>query len=182
MDSGLVVVSGDLSFPELLNRYTASSQDCFPIVDEQSHLTGVIDANDIRGIVTETGITDLIIARDVARPAATVTGGDSLLAALNKLQQGDTAALIVVDETDERGGVGTLSRGDIIAAYRERIPWGARGRPRDIGNVVAFLASDEARYITGQVIYVDGGYLADSTPEAIRDKSQPVPPDDPDPV
>ena len=121
MDSGLIVVSGDLSFPELLKRYTASSQDCFPIVDEQSHLTGVIDANDIRGIVTETGISDLIIARDVARPAATVTGGDSLLAALNKLQQGDTAALIVVNETDEREVVGTLSRGDIIAAYRHQI-------------------------------------------------------------
>lgn len=40
-----------------------------------------------------------------------------------------------------------------------RIPWGRLGLPRDIGNAAAFLASDEADYITGTVIKVDGGYL-----------------------
>jgi 3-oxoacyl-[acyl-carrier protein] reductase len=34
------------------------------------------------------------------------------------------------------------------------------GRPRDIGAAAAFLASDEADYITGTVLYVDGGWLA----------------------
>ncbi len=79
-------------------------------------------------------------------------------------------------------GLGATLDADTISAYRDRIPWGARGRPQDIGHVVAFLASEEAGYITGQVIYVDGGLLADSTPEGVRDKSQPVPPDNPDPV
>lgn len=37
------------------------------------------------------------------------------------------------------------------------IPAGYLGTPRDVAEVVAFLASDEARYITGQVITVDGG-------------------------
>ena len=79
-------------------------------------------------------------------------------------------------------GLGSSFSPEVVEAYRDRIPWGARGRPRDIGHVVVFLASDEARYITGQTIYVDGGMLADSTPEGLRDKSQVVPPDDPDPV
>lgn len=34
------------------------------------------------------------------------------------------------------------------------------GKPEDIANAVAFLASDEAGYITGQVLAVDGGYTA----------------------
>jgi 3-oxoacyl-[acyl-carrier protein] reductase len=45
-----------------------------------------------------------------------------------------------------------------------RVPWGAIGDPEDIGNAVAFLASDAARYITGTVLYVDGGYTAEGTP------------------
>jgi 3-oxoacyl-[acyl-carrier protein] reductase len=38
-----------------------------------------------------------------------------------------------------------------------QVPLGYLGTPRDIAEVVAFLASEEARYITGQVITVDGG-------------------------
>lgn len=38
-----------------------------------------------------------------------------------------------------------------------RIPLGSLGTPQDIAEAVAFLASEEARYITGQVLGVDGG-------------------------
>ncbi|MDP6647517.1 MAG: 3-oxoacyl-[acyl-carrier-protein] reductase [Dehalococcoidales bacterium] len=38
-----------------------------------------------------------------------------------------------------------------------RIPLGYLGTPRDVADAVAFLASEEARYITGQVLNVDGG-------------------------
>jgi 3-oxoacyl-[acyl-carrier protein] reductase len=42
-------------------------------------------------------------------------------------------------------------------ALLANIPLGSLGTPRDIAETVAFLASEEARYITGQVITVDGG-------------------------
>ncbi|MBA7627582.1 3-oxoacyl-[acyl-carrier-protein] reductase FabG [subsurface metagenome] len=38
-----------------------------------------------------------------------------------------------------------------------RIPLGSLGSPQDVAEAVAFLASEEARYITGQVLGVDGG-------------------------
>ena len=41
-----------------------------------------------------------------------------------------------------------------------RIPLGRAGEPQDLGGVVAFLASDAARYVTGQVLGVDGGMSA----------------------
>ena len=37
------------------------------------------------------------------------------------------------------------------------IPAGRAGTPEDVANVVAFLASEEAAYMTGQVVSVDGG-------------------------
>lgn len=41
-----------------------------------------------------------------------------------------------------------------------RTPLGRMGQPEEIGRVAAFLASDDASYLTGQTIYPDGGRLA----------------------
>ncbi len=48
---------------------------------------------------------------------------------------------------------------DIRAQVVQRIPMGRAGAPSDVANLVAFLASDEAAYITGEVINVAGGYI-----------------------
>lgn len=56
----------------------------------------------------------------------------------------------VVDEIKERG---------ITGNYFRQIPLARRGAPAEIGPVAVFLASDDASYITGETIVVDGGFL-----------------------
>jgi glucose 1-dehydrogenase len=46
---------------------------------------------------------------------------------------------------------------DQIASAAPRLPWGRLGTPADIGRAAVFLASDDADYITGTSLLVDGG-------------------------
>jgi glucose 1-dehydrogenase len=57
------------------------------------------------------------------------------------------------------GSTGGLDQEGLAAAGRT-IPWGRMGQPEDIGRAVAFLASDEADYVTASVMRVDGGMVA----------------------
>ncbi len=56
-------------------------------------------------------------------------------------------------ETDMTAGLDDRAQ----AALKERIPMGRLGLPEEVAGVVRFLASDEAAYITGQVVGVNGG-------------------------
>lgn len=50
---------------------------------------------------------------------------------------------------------------DFVRDYiRNKIPLGRVGKPADVAGVFAFLASDDAAFITGETIVVDGGQLA----------------------
>lgn len=56
-------------------------------------------------------------------------------------------------ETDMGNEMNEKSQEEMIA----RTSLGRKGSPREIANLIAFLASDEASYITGQIIRIDGG-------------------------
>ncbi|MDO4776765.1 MAG: 3-oxoacyl-ACP reductase FabG [Cardiobacteriaceae bacterium] len=54
-----------------------------------------------------------------------------------------------------------------LAQMRAAIPTHTLGKPEDIGYAACFFASDEAQYITGQQIIVDGGQILPESPEAL---------------
>lgn len=68
----------------------------------------------------------------------------------------DTAMLdsIVTQRAQRAGDTGSGE----AQASAQRIPLGATGTPQDVANLIAFLASDEAGYITGGEFVVDGGW------------------------
>lgn len=56
---------------------------------------------------------------------------------------------------------------EYLAGMARAIPAGALGTPADIGYLAAFLASDEAGYLTGQAIAVDGGQVLPESADAL---------------
>lgn len=62
-------------------------------------------------------------------------------------------------ETDMTLKLKEVKDGAAWDSMMSRIPMGYAGKPSDVGNMVAFLASDEAAYITAEVINVGGGMI-----------------------
>jgi 3-oxoacyl-[acyl-carrier protein] reductase len=62
--------------------------------------------------------------------------------------------LIVTEGTEKN------YQGERRAERGKPVPLGHVGEPQDIADVIGFLCSDDARYVSGQVIYVDGGVTA----------------------
>jgi NAD(P)-dependent dehydrogenase (short-subunit alcohol dehydrogenase family) len=61
--------------------------------------------------------------------------------------------------TGERRGATPEEQEAMMARFAELAPMGRPGTTLDIADAIVYLACDESRYVTGQEIVVDGGYL-----------------------
>jgi NAD(P)-dependent dehydrogenase (short-subunit alcohol dehydrogenase family) len=66
-----------------------------------------------------------------------------------------------------------LDNAPLLAAYNDMIPLGRMATTEDIADAIAFLASDQSRYVTGHNLYVDGG-LSAVWPESLMRRMQGV--------
>lgn len=86
---------------------------------------------------------------------ANLTRSVALEMAPHRVRVNAVAPGMIMTELFHRG---KTDRGEEFATARQ--PWPDPGRPEDIAATIAFLASPDATFITGQVLIVDGGLLA----------------------
>ena len=89
-------------------------------------------------------------AREIGSSGVTVNGVLPGRIATARIEQLDSGRA-------EREG---RSEDEVRSEWIGKIPAGRYGRPEELGALVAFLASEQASYITGQLIAVDGGLIA----------------------
>ena len=114
----------------------------------------------VKGAIVNLGSVESTIAFPEQVHYAASKGGVLMMTkalALDVAQYGIRVNAVGPGTVDTRGYF--ASHPDKLAKYEALHPLGRLGRPEDIANAILFLASDEAEWITGEILYVDGGYL-----------------------
>jgi NAD(P)-dependent dehydrogenase (short-subunit alcohol dehydrogenase family) len=87
---------------------------------------------------------------------AIVTGaGSGIGAATARLFAAEGAHLVLVDR-EQRQADPEAAR----AFWRQRHPMGRIGQPEEVAKAALFLASDDSSFVTGTLLFVDGGWTA----------------------
>jgi 3-oxoacyl-[acyl-carrier protein] reductase len=92
-----------------------------------------------------------------ARTLATETAKDGIT--VNNVLPGFTRTGRLTELAEKRAEIKGVEPEDIWAGWHQEIPMGRVGEPSELAALVAFLASEQAGYITAQSIPVDGGWI-----------------------
>lgn len=118
----LEVIPEKTPFRELIAIISRSKNSYFPIVDGNGEMTGILSFSDIREVIFEEGLADLVVAKEVATSEViSLTPDTNLNKAMEKFVAIDVAQLPVVDEKYPNKVIAIITRGDIIAAYNRRV-------------------------------------------------------------
>ena len=87
----------------------------------------------------------------------TITGSLAKELGPKKIRVNGVAPGMVITEGTETAGI-TGAESDFRKRYETQSALGRVGQPQDIGTVATFLASDDASWVTGETLYVSGGF------------------------
>jgi CIC family chloride channel protein len=107
-----------MPFGDLVKTVTRSGASHFPVVDREGRMTGIVSINDIRAVLFEETVDQLIVARDVATPnVVRVHWNDTLQQALDKMAAINVDELPVAYEERPDEIVAMVSKRDIVDYY-----------------------------------------------------------------
>lgn len=122
MTRDVVTIPESMTLARIIWTFKTENASYLHVVDDEGYLTGMISFRDIRAVLNEEGLLDLIIAADIAtRDLVTVTTEDTVQDALDKLTERGVSQVPVL-ASGVRGKLsGTLTESGINAAYNSAI-------------------------------------------------------------
>jgi CIC family chloride channel protein len=118
-DAPVAILPEDMSFGQL-RRFIATTRESFyPVVDDDFRLTGILSLPEIRQVMFEESILDLLILRDLVSPPVSVSPEESLSEALLKFLETGFGRLPIEDK--ETGVIGMLWLEDLLARYQQEV-------------------------------------------------------------
>ncbi len=116
------VIPEDMPFRKFVEFFHETEQHYFPVVDKEGNLVGIFSINDVRPLLKDEAVWDLLIIKDVARPdVIVVTPSEDIHAALQKFTVRNIDQLPVVADDDPGKFLGMLSRREVISFYNRRL-------------------------------------------------------------
>jgi chloride channel protein, CIC family len=116
------LIPEEMTFRELREVFASTQQHYFPVVNRERKLTGIFSINDVRGVLFEEGIGDLVLMRDVANvDIIYTTPSEDLNEALKKFTIRNLHRLPVVRDEDHTTLIGMLDRKEVIEFYNQRV-------------------------------------------------------------
>lgn len=111
------IVEEGTHFGALTDIIVNASELCFPVRGADDRITGILAVQDLRKVLYEESLCELLVAGDVARKAVLLRPDEDLYTALLKFVESDLAQLPVVDSEDPTKVLGMLAREDVFTAY-----------------------------------------------------------------
>ncbi len=116
------LIPQDMSLKRFRKIFSSSHQHYYPVVDKENRLTGIFSINDIRGVIFDQEIGDLVRMKDVANPDIIfTTPEEDLNTVLKKCTIRNLQRVPVVRDEDHGVLIGMLDRRDLIECYNNRV-------------------------------------------------------------
>ena len=116
------MVSEHMPLADFRKMFSSTDQHYFPVVNEENRLTGIFSINDVRGIIFDQDIGNLVVMKDIANSDIIVTTpSEDLTEVLKKFTVRNLHRLPVVKEEDHTTLLGMLDRREVIQYYNQRV-------------------------------------------------------------
>ncbi len=122
MSKDVVTLPEEMPFRNILDTVSFSKNFYYPVIDREGNMVGILSFSDIRQVMFEDGLQDLVVARDIATKTVTsLTPNHNLNEAMETFNQLDVDQLPVVRVGDNKKIIGFLNRQDVLAVYNREI-------------------------------------------------------------